>query len=451
MKKLCLFVSLCAAALLAATASGTIAETAWIKGTTDKCPLEYQLNETMVFTLEPRDLGGVPPAGEYFLQWTRTGDDGLKEEGKVSFDGKPFVYRTRLDRAGFVRLYAVVVDAKGVKFRKRFTGDATTPEGKEAMNRFERQSKDLFFDGGAGVKIDTLASVPEPKDFDAFWARHRVALKAVPLTGVKEVKVDESAVATVYAVTVPCAGPRPVTGYLSVPKRKDRKHPAVLSMHGYGEGKIHKPMPARNPGELWFDINAHGYELGREKAYYDAFYRSVRSNGHSYAMDPAENADPEKAYFCGMTYRVLRALEYLKSRPDWNGKDLIATGGSQGGLQAVWAGGLDPDVTRVDTSITWCCDMGGETLGRNRGTWYVHWTPALGYYDPVNVAKRIPKTCFVNIARAGLGDYICPPTGLAILWNSVSAPKRIKWVQGAQHGYVPPAYEGRDIVREAGK
>ena len=93
--------------------------------------------------------------------------------------------------------------------------------------------------------------------------------------------------------------------------------------------------------------------------------------------------------------------------------------------------------------------MGGETLGRNRGSWYVHWTPALGYYDPVNLAKRIdPAKCFVNIARAGLGDYVCPPSGLAILWNSLRGNKRVNWVQGAEHGYVPPAYEGRDQVRE---
>jgi hypothetical protein len=37
--------------------------------------------------------------------------------------------------------------------------------------------------------------------------------------------------------------------------------------------------------------------------------------------------------------------------------------------------------------------------------------------------------------------------GLAKLWNSIpGGNKSIKWVQGSQHGYVPPEYEGRDFV-----
>jgi hypothetical protein len=37
--------------------------------------------------------------------------------------------------------------------------------------------------------------------------------------------------------------------------------------------------------------------------------------------------------------------------------------------------------------------------------------------------------------------------GLAKLWNNIpGCNKSIKWVQGSQHGYVPPEYEGRDFV-----
>jgi len=80
--------------------------------------------------------------------------------------------------------------------------------------------------------------------------------------------------------------------------------------------------------------------------------------------------------------------------------------------------------------------------------WYIPWVEALGYYDAANFAKRIPKTCRTVIVRAGLGDYCCPPTGLAKLWNNIPNNKEIHWVQGSQHGYVPPKdYEGRDFVR----
>ncbi len=51
--------------------------------------------------------------------------------------------------------------------------------------------------------------------------------------------------------------------------------------------------------------------------------------------------------------------------------------------------------------------------------------------------------------RGGLGDYICPPSGVAILWNNIPGNKKITWVQGSTHGFVAPVdYPGRDIVRE---
>ena len=70
--------------------------------------------------------------------------------------------------------------------------------------------------------------------------------------------------------------------------------------------------------------------------------------------------------------------------------------------------------------------------------WYIPWTEAMGYYDAVNWAKRIPTACRTNITRAGLGDYTCPPSGLALYYNAVPGKKSISWVQGSEHGFIPP-------------
>ena len=174
----------------------------------------------------------------------------------------------------------------------------------------------------------------------------------------------------------------------------------------------------------------------------------------TYAFDPQQNADPEVAYFNGMVLRVKRGLQFLKTVKGWNGKDLIASGGSQGGLQTIWAAACGEGVTRAESGITWNCDM--YTNGKLRKDpslklatdgWYIPWVGALGYYDAAIFGKRIPKSCRTVITRAGLGDYCCPPTGLAKLWNNIPGNKEIHWVQGSQHGYVPPDYEGRDFVR----
>ena len=416
----------------------------------------------MTITVTPMDVGELA-AGEWQLDWKRTGDDGVVEQGKAPFDGKtPFVYTTKTDKPGFVRLYASVVDKNGKRYQKKFTGDATTPEGKKAMNAFERSRKDIFFDGGAGADIETLRAKDEPTDFDAFWARQYARLDKVPLKAERIELKSPNPKAKLYAVEICCAGLRPVTGYLTVPTAvaDGQKFPARLETHGYsGDRCTHdRPGWARD-NEIVLNINAHGLKLvefGATDADTKALRWETRSHDQTYAFDPKQNADPEVAYFNGMVLRVKRALQYLKTVEGWNGKDLIASGGSQGGLQTIWAAGCGEGVTRTESGITWCCDM--YTSGKLRKDpslhlssdgWYIPWTEALGYYDAVNFAKRIPSTCFTFVTRAGIGDYCCPPMGLAKLWNAIPGNKKIVWVQGSQHGYVPNDYAGRDVVREA--
>ena len=406
--------------------------------------IDYKPGEEMVFTLSLQGVKSLP-ADTYFISWSRTGDDGVTETGKVPASlTEPLVIKTKLDKPGFVRIMAQVVDKKGNAYKKsfRFNGDVNTPEGRKALNSFERKDKRVFFDGGAGVDADTLQSVPEPADFDAFWARRRARLAKVPLEAdMKELKGYRKGY-RVYAVTIKCAGPRPSTGYLTIPDKKGEKFPVSVHFHGYGHsypGKGHVISPIINDTRISFYFSPHGYELGREPEYYDEFFRSICSGGKTFCFDDNQNKDPETSYFSGYTYRIMRALEWLKTLPEWDGKNLMVRGGSMGGLQSVWAAGLDPDVSLAEPSIPWCCDMGGrDTLKRLINSWYIHETPALRYYDPVNLAKRISKNCKVEITRAGLGDYCCPPSGVAILFNNIPGPKKINWVQGSTHGYVPP-------------
>ena len=427
---------------LSAIAAGEL-EDAVLHGETDKArAIDYKPGETMTFTLQLQGVKSIPP-DTYFISWTRTGDDGKVEKGKAPASlTEPLVIKTKLDQPGFVRIEALIVDKNGKGYRKSFRGDPNTPEGKKALNAFERKDKRVFFDGGAGVEPEKLQSVPEPEDFDAFWARRRARLAKVPLEAEKKELKNYSKNSNVYAVSIKCAGPRPSTGYLTVPK-KPGKYPVKVSFHGYGHSypnKGHVVSPISGSGDaIYFNFSPHGYELGREPEYYDEFFRSICSGGRTFGFDDKQNADPENSYFSGYTYRIMRALEWLKTLPEWDGKNLIVSGGSMGGMQSVWAAGLDKDVSLARPSIPWCCDIGGrDTMKRLISSWYIHETPALRYYDPVNLAKRISKNCKVEIVRAGLGDYCCPPSGVAILFNNIPGPKKINWVQGSTHGYVPP-------------
>ena len=439
-------------ALAAAAAFAGELDNGFLKGVTDKEKPFYAPGETMTFTLRLEGIKAFPP-GEWFVAWDRSGDDGKRDGGKVPASlTEPLVIKTSIDKPGFVRVRAQLVDAKGKVYRKSFTGDPNTPEGKAAMNRFERTDKRIFFDGGAGVQPEKIVPHPEPADFDAFWAKQYARLDLVPIKPELIELPCSNPKARIYAVQVPCAGLRPVTGYLTVPKAVDSgaTFPCRLETHGYSGDRCQHDAPGwARDNEIVLNINAHGQKLaafGATEADRKMLRWETRSNGYSYAFDPAQNADPETAYFNGMVLRVKRALQYLKTVKGWNGKDLIASGGSQGGLQTIWAAGCGEGVTRAESGITWCCDM--YTSGKLRKDpslklagdgWYIGWTDAMGYYDAANFGKRIPKTCLTIITRAGLGDYCCPPRGLAILYNNIPGPKKIWWVQGSTHGYVPPS------------
>lgn len=406
-------------------------------GTTDRNPFSYEIGDEVTFSIR-FEYAKPFPEGEYVLDWLREGDDGEKLSGKAPLvHGRPVVLKTKIGTNGFVRIKSVVRDGKGNRYKRQFVDDGLTPEGKQAMNPWEKKGAQIMFVGAAAAHPEMMRSVPEPDDFDAFWAKRKAALASVPMKVDLKEHPSDSPATKVYSVSIACAGPRPVTGTLTVPTAPGR-YPAEISFHGYSKDFVQTPPKHGLADRLCLFINAHGYELCREPAYYKAFYESIKSNGHHYGADPVQNADPDRAYFSGMTFRIMRALEFLRSRPEWDGRSLTAIGGSMGGLQAIWAGALDHGVTKVSALVPWCCDVGGrETLHRFfAGS--IKETPALRYYDPVNHAKRIPKASWVDIPRAGLGDESSPPNGVAVLWNNLNCRKSIRWVQGSTHGEEPP-------------
>ena len=393
----------------------------WINGKTDKSPLEYDPGEEMIFTFRT-DFGDVLP-GNWFLRYERKGDDLKTFSGKVPAD-QILTVKTSLECPGFVCVNVWLVDDSGKQLTKLDYRGKQVPIG--------------FF-AGAGVQIETLSDCGEPDDFDNFWTAQKKRLDQCPFREETEKRlVKESDSGSIYAVTIPAPGSRPATGYMTVPRgAKEKSLPVLIVFNGYGM-KRQTPPEKVIPGCIFFHLNAHGQKLDADDAYYEEFFQSICTGNVSYAYDPELNKDPEKCFFNGMVMRVLRALEYLKTLPEWDKKDIIASGNSQGGLQTMWAAALDKDVTLASPAVTWCCDMAGAAkAGRLPGIYPIAYQPALDYYDPVFMAKRITQA-EVIIRRGGLGDYVCPPSGVAISYKNLATQrKRIHWHQGSDHGFIP--------------
>ena len=416
---------------------------AQLRGESDKDV--YKAGETVTFTLHLEGAGEIPQ-GDFFIDYHLFDDDGKDARGRapLPLPGGQLTLMTSIAQPGFVRLDAWVVDKDG----RRMKG--VNPWNKE-------QELELFFYGGAAVEPEKLAiTIPEPADFDAYWSRQKKRLANVPPKVLfMEEKPSVNKDVKIYAVGIAAPGRaiqpasaqvkdvQRVTGFLVVPA-DGRKVPGRVMFEGYGVHESRCPSWWIAPDAVYFFVNAHGSGLDKDKAFYDSWRESLNTKSadgkttYTYGMNPVENANPDTAYFNGMVMRVLRALEYVKSRPEWDGRTLIVSGGSQGGLQTTWAGALDHDVTEVNLDIPWCCDIGCTTVNGVIPTWRLEWAKGLGYYDECSFAKRFPKTCKVTIHRAALGDELCPPKGVAAFYNAIETQKKITWAQGSNHGYAPP-------------
>lgn len=373
---------------------------------TNKSPLEYAVGEEMIFTIFLKYDGETisAPNFSYKIEF-----DGSKESitENVSGEKGTFVIKTSLDTPGFVKIYANVTSDLGIEYRD------ISP-----------------FEGGAAANIRSITqAVKEPEDFDEFWQAELDKLyETEPVMSVKNDLSEDYPGYTVLDIRIDCPG-GPVSAYLSIPNNaKEGTLPILVGYTGYG---VVSPQPAVRNDRIVLSVNAHSLDNGRESSYYKEVASTVL---YSYGFNTYENSDRDTVYFKNMILRDLQAIRYLKTLKEWDGKQVILNGGSQGAYQALAVAGLDPDVTYVYAAYPWLCDIGNFAASRIGG-WHPDYTDALTYYDAINFAKRI--RCRTRIV-AGLGDYVSPPSSVAALVNSMSAPVSLEFIQGMTHTYTPP-------------
>ena len=277
-----------------------------------------------------------------------------------------------------------------------------------------------------------------PIDFDAFWqnaiekARKEVSVErlAVSKKKVDDYCTDET---DMYLLKLKTDGRHSVYGYLSMPKansqKPNAKYPVVLCPPGAGVKTIKEPMRnlyyAKN-GFIRLEMDIHGLnpEMTAEQ------FKEISSafdHENGYLCNGLD--DKDNYYMKHVYVACIRALDYLCSLPEWDGKNVFVQGGSQGGALSLITAGLDPRVTACVANHPALSDMAGYLDNRAGG--YPHFnkmnkmlTPAkvetMAYYDVVNFARRI--TCPVYLTW-GYNDNVCPPTTSYIVWNLITAPK----------------------------
>lgn len=298
------------------------------------------------------------------------------------------------------------------------------------QNGANRSAKPLTY----GAAIDPAGLRPvegKPKDFDAFWTRKLAELRRIPenaaitpgkspLEGVEygTIRMDHVNGTHVY-------------GQIARPT-KPGKYPAILQMQWASPPYPLDPWWIVNrakQGFLVLNIEPHDVLPTEPPAYYAALPETLK-NYNVIGQD-----DRERSYFVEMYLRDVRAADYLTRRPDWNGKVLIATGGSMGGQQSLAVAGLHPRITHVIAEEPAGCDLAAPLHGRAIG--YPFFDPknpkvmaTARYVDNVNFAPRIRARTLVGI---GYVDEICPPAGIWTAFNLVKGPKEAAPLAEAPH------------------
>ena len=187
---------------------------------------------------------------------------------------------------------------------------------------------------GAGFSPTKIGlSLPVPDDFDAFWTEQKKQLAAVPLEP-QLTRADQPGMKEdieCFDLQLKCLGDAPVSGYFARPTNaKPKSLPAILWVHGAGvrSSAAGNALQGAKHGMLSLDINAHGIPNGKPPEFYQEL-----NNGRLKDYRATGRESRETSYFRGMFLRLVRAIDFLTSQPEWDGKVVAVIGHSQGGGQ----------------------------------------------------------------------------------------------------------------------
>lgn len=272
-----------------------------------------------------------------------------------------------------------------------------------------------------------------PADFDSFWAKNLEELKKVPLkytmTPSEKYTTDKMDCWLVNLTTT--SQGQSVYGYLFIPKgAKPGSCPIVLCPPGAGIKTIKDPLRHRYYAEngcIRFEMEIHGLNPEMTDEQFKEISKAFGGKENGYLQNGLDNKDN---YYMRRVYTgLVRAIDFLTTLPQWDGRNVALQGGSQGGALAIVAAGLDPRVTACVANHPALSDMAGYKGGHAGG--YPHFfrtdgmdTPeklnTMAYFDVVNFARRVKCPVYMTW---GYNDNTCPPTTSYAVYNVISAPK----------------------------
>ena len=281
-------------------------------------------------------------------------------------------------------------------------------------------------------------SMSKPKDFDTFWNAKLAEQNKIPMNQV--LTREESTIPEVdsWVITLDTIRGQKIQGRLAKPKG-EKKLPAILFFQYAGIYPLSPKGIQKNAKDGWLvlNISAHDQPINKNQEFYKELKQGKLSN---YAA--IGNTDREKSYFLRMNLACSRAVDYLASHPNWDGKNIVVSGGSQGGYQAIVAAGLNSKVTLVMANVPAGCDQTAPMA--QRAISWPYWLRndeknkdkmnTARYFDAVNFAGNIKCPVLISF---GLGDVTSRPEGIFAAINEMQGEVQmiVKPNQGHKGSY----------------
>ena len=296
--------------------------------------------------------------------------------------------------------------------------------------------------GECGVAFEPeriLPVLPEPEDFDAFWASALARLDTVPADvrcePAPELSTEDY---TAFRVSFATIEESRIYGVLTVPTAKygAPPFPAVFEVPSAGPS-------VRDPKEfaftvtprnyICFNVNVHAYDIAMDNEACKAAFNDLNRERHCFLQGIER---PETYYFYRVVIGIHRAMKWLYERDDVDRAHFLYYGGSQGGFMGFNQVALAGDrFAAAMFHIPAMADVGGSLIGR-------HPTPlhlpemerhlrTISYYDGVNFAKRIRCPVMMTV---GFIDNACYPGAVYAAYNVLPCEKYMLNCTESGHG-----------------
>jgi cephalosporin-C deacetylase-like acetyl esterase len=350
----------------------------------------------------------------------------------------PYSFKWTIRRNNAVVLKTGKLDLSSGKDKIEITGDqpemiyvAIEPDSTATpfVGGNTGRNNGLYAVGAAVAATKIGLAAPRPADFDSFWTGKLAAQAKVPIHAVLTPVETDIPGAEMSTFVLDALGSK-AQGYVSKPM-KPGKFPALILLQYAGVYALDAKSVATRASEGWLvmDVDSHD-KLPSEPA------GDVPKN---YAA--VGNTDRETSYFLNMYLRDSRALDYLMTRADWDGKTIVLMGTSMGGQQSLVLAGLRPEkISAVLVCVPAGTDANGDLHGRKPG--YPNWPSndpkvmaAAVYFDPINFASHIKAPV---LAAMGFIDTTSPPAGIWIALNQIPGPKEpLPMIESEHNNFTP--------------